>query len=268
MPTMKLLERVRFTSHAFVSLYSAAYKAGILDTKQSLRTAVLTYAALARYRFTTAREVELGAAVCPARNALIDDEGVLSYKQLRDQSRTVAKWLLKLKHDQAIPTLRIAIMARNGRGIIIPMAAKGYSGGELFLINVGSSPEQLAGIISENDINVLFLDDEFADRLPGSRDNLTVVWAHTASPHGDELTTERIILNGDAGMPELPIFPKHGDIVIMSSGTTGIPKGVRRAEPILPFVIAGYLRAVPWTAGLTVQATASMFHIWAGLRPT
>ena len=48
----------------------------------------------------------------------------------------------------------------------------------------------------------------------------------------------------------------------MSSGTTGIPKGIVRPEPRLPFVVAGYLEAIPWRAGDTVQLTASIFHTW------
>lgn len=233
-----------------------------MDTKQTLKSRLLSYSNLARYRFTTAREVELGSVVCPERNALIDDDGVLTYQQLRDQSRTVAKWLLNLQHDRGLDTLRIAVMTRNGCGMIIPLAAKGYTGGEIFLINAGSSRDQIAGIIAVSNINVLFIDDEFADRLSDALGNVTVIWAHTSQPHGDDLNIDRIIFGGDKGMPKLPVFPHHGNIVIMSSGTTGIPKGVKRAEPILPFVIAGYLSAIPLAAGQTVHASAAMFHSW------
>ena len=61
---------------------------------------------------------------------------------------------------------------------------------------------------------------------------------------------------------QLPLFPKHGNMVLMSSGTTGIPKGIVRPEPRLPFVLAGYLEAIPWRAGDTVQLSASIFHTW------
>ena len=60
----------------------------------------------------------------------------------------------------------------------------------------------------------------------------------------------------------LPFFPKHGPIVVMSSGTTGTPKGVVRVEPVAPTVLAGILTKVPWRAGMRVQITASMFHAW------
>ncbi|MEK0397484.1 hypothetical protein WNX13_10925, partial [Lactobacillus delbrueckii] len=82
------------------------------------------------------------------------DDGVLSYRQLRAQSRSLGKWLVAQQADRGLDQLRIGVMARNGRGIILPLGAKGYAGGHIFLLNIGSSPEQLRGIFDENKINV------------------------------------------------------------------------------------------------------------------
>ncbi|WKD56737.1 Long-chain-fatty-acid--CoA ligase [Corynebacterium capitovis DSM 44611] len=261
MPTASPLQRVAFTATSTVKFVSAALRAGILTPEGGHKSMTGLLPVLARYRFTTAREVEQANNTVPERNALIDDDGVLTYGQLADRSKAVARWLLQLKADRGLDELRIGIMARNGRGIIVPMTAKGYSGGQLFLLNVGSSPEQLEGCFEENNINVLFIDDEFAERLPASSD-ITVVWAHTAADHGEELTLETISRQPVDHLPRLPLFPKHGNIVLMSSGTSGVPKGILRPEPIFPFVVAGYLDTVKWRIGMTIQLTASMFHTW------
>lgn len=259
---MRPTRRPAFLLHSFARFLPAVTRAGLVSTEGGPRAAAQLVPNLARYWFSTARELEQGAAATPDRTALIDDSGVLSYQQLRDQARAVASWLIQLKEDRGLDELRIGVMARNGRGIILPLGAKGYTGGHIFLLNIGSSPEQLRGIFAENRINVLFIDDEFADRVPAAvaeEAGITVVRAFT-EPGGAGLTLEDVVLGGVD--KQLPLFPKHGNMVLMSSGTTGIPKGIVRPEPRLPFVLAGYLEAIPWRAGDTVQLSASIFHTW------
>lgn len=255
---MRPTHRPLFLLKSFARFVPAVTRAGFVSAEGGPRAALALAPNLARYWFTTAREVEQGAAAAPDRIALIDDTGVLTYRQLRDDSRSLAKWLLALQDERGLDELRIGVMARNGHGIILPLAAKGYAGAHIFLLNIGSSPEQLAGIFAENDINVLFIDDEFADRLPANTDGITIVRAHEDG--GEGLSVGQVVrMDVDR---QLPRWPKHGNLVLMSSGTTGIPKGIVRPEPRMPFVVAGYLEAIPWRAGDTVQLTASIFHTW------
>lgn len=173
----------------------------------------------------------------------------------------MARWLLKHKQDNGLNELRVGIMARNGRHFVIPFTAKSYAGGAVFLLNIGSSPEQLVGCVEENGINVLFVDAEFADRIPShhpAMDGVSVVWGYGGEGEG---SVDKLLVSA-ADLPELPLFPTQGDIVIMSSGTTGVPKGILRTEPKVPFVLTGLLSAVPWYANQTVLQSASMFHTW------
>ncbi|WP_342318900.1 AMP-binding protein [Corynebacterium mayonis] len=262
MTPLNPVQRAAFTVSSIAKFFAAANRAGILGTEGNPRALPTAGATLARYRFTTAREVEHGINTAPERNALIDDNGVLTYSQLAAQSKTLARRLLKIKQERGLDQLRIGVMARNGRGIILPMTAKGYAGASLYLLNVGSAREQLAGTFKETGINILVIDDEFAERIPADTENISLIWAHTSRDHGEDLSLERIILDGTDNLPKLPLFPKHGDIVLMSSGTSGIPKGVLRSEPVLPLVVGGYLSAAPWRTGMSLQITASMFHTW------
>ena len=264
---MKLSD-IAFHASALARFVPSLFKAGLISPQGGVRALAATLPVLARYRFTTAREVEQAYLTCPERLALIDDDGALTYRHLREQSQTFARWLLSLGLDD----IRLGVMARNGRGIITPLAAKGYAGAHIFLLNVGSSPEQLAGCIDENRINVLVIDDEFIDRLSPVDgelpEDLTVVIGHeSGAERPAALATvpslrEIVADPGSVEKHKLPTWPDHGYIVLMSSGTTGIPKGIMRPEPTLPVVLASIVDSVPWRAGQKVQMTASMFHTW------
>lgn len=259
MTIRKRLKSAAFTTRAIGKFVPAVVRSGIVAFDGGAAATMSLPQTLARYWFTAAREVEQGHQMTPHRLAVIDDDGELTYHQLREDSQALARHLLSLELDG----IRLGVMARNGRGIITPLTAKGYAGATIFLLNIGSSGEQLAGVIEENDINVLVIDDEFLDRVPEQRDGLHVIIAHESREHTGERTLAQIVSRPwETESVKLPVLPKHGPIVLMSSGTTGIPKGVVRPEPRLPLTLAGILEKIPLRAGMRFQLTASIFHTW------
>ncbi|MBK4151837.1 AMP-binding protein [Corynebacterium macginleyi] len=245
---------ITFQASALSQFVPALFKAGIVTHQGGVKGQLKLLPNLARYRFTTAREIEQAYLTCPDRLALIDDDGTLTYRQLRSHTQNFARYLQSLQ----LPEIRLGVMARNGRGIIIPLGAKGYVGAGIYLLNVGSSPEQLAGCIEENGINVLVIDDEFIDRVHPDLDIPIIIGHDTGASDLPKL--DKIVKNPlDVA---LPAFPKHGPIVLMSSGTTGIPKGIVRPEPTLPVVFASIVDTIPWRADQRVHMTTSIFHTW------
>ncbi len=233
------------------------FRSGIISSEGGAKAALSTLPVLSRYRFSTAREIEQAYITCPNRTALIDDSGSLTYTELRNNSRILASYLRQEFPDE----IHLGIMARNGRGILYPMAAKGYAGATVYLLNIGSSKEQLTACIKRDGIKVLVIDEEFLPRLDTDAIDIPIIVAHRDTTDKLEYPDLDGIIK--THIPnKLPLYPKHGPIVVMSSGTTGIPKGVIRNEPMLPTVLAGILAKVPWKAGMKVQCTASMFHAW------
>ena len=92
---MKLSD-LTFHAAALARFVPALFRAGLISPAGGPRAVLSTAPVLARYRFTTAREVEQAYLTCPERLALIDDDGALTYRQLREQSQTFARWLLSL----------------------------------------------------------------------------------------------------------------------------------------------------------------------------
>src|SRR5437588_5647876 len=77
--------------------------------------------------------------------------------------------------------------------------------------------------------------------------------AHPAEDTLDALVEE--------GNPSGPPKPKEGPrITILTSGTTGTPKGAPRSEPKSLGLIGGLLSKVPFKAGEVTELCAPMFH--------
>lgn len=222
---------------------------------------VLKY--LKRWGFSVAGLIHLSALRYPERLALVDDDGELTFAELRDQTVRLAKAMKDRGMDSKS---RFGIIARNGRGIIIPMAVKGLLGSEIMLLNIGSSAHQIQGLMDENEIDYLFVDSEFLDRVPADLQGTKVIVTHVDDDANRPEVPEDYMFMSDliaeGGSSELEEKPEQARIVIMSSGTTGIPKGVLRNEPKTPATLGAITDRIPWRRNLVVHQAASMFHAW------
>lgn len=221
---------------------------------------------LARYGASMSGLLEAGTARFPDRIALVDDDGELTYRELRTQARHTARVLAS--HGIGEKS-RVGILARNGRGFMIPLAAKGYLGFTVFLLNVGASGQQLHDIAVEHDLDLIFADSEFDDKLPTDVEGLTLVHGWVGEEYRTDIDFPTIRDFWGTPGPEDDTLPKkvtQGGVVLMSSGTSGTPKAVAHGEPMLPFGVLGpALESLPVKTGCTLQMTASMFHVlgWA-----
>ena len=55
---------------------------------------------------------------------------------------------------------------------------------------------------------------------------------------------------------------RHGQIIIFTSGTTGLPKGARREEPADLKPLITFFGAIPYRGNSTVVLAAPLFHSW------
>ncbi|MGI9064699.1 MAG: AMP-binding protein [Pseudonocardiaceae bacterium] len=209
--------------------------------------------ALARYGITPAAGYAAGAARHPERPAIIDDRGTLTYRDVHVRTARLARALA----DRGVGAgSRVALLCRNSRTPVEVATACAKLGADVVLLNTGLSPEQTGAVLTEQRADVLVVDDDFPEQRAAAPDGCRVLPGWTSDGTGVE---ELITAGGSAA---LPLRPPAGRLIVLTSGTTGTPKGARRPPPKGFGPIGAILSKIPLRAGEPVLLTAPLFHTW------
>ncbi|WP_103939712.1 AMP-binding protein [Thermomonospora echinospora] len=207
-------------------------------------------AGLRRWGTTLGGSFISAAARDPDRPAIVDDYGALTYAEVDARTDRLAT---ALGEGGARP--RVAVLCRNHRGMVETLVACSKLGSDVVLLNTGMSAEQSLKVLDEQRIEVLVADAEFTGVLEGAPET---VRALTADGPGSDLAG----LIERAGDARLAPPPRPGRTVVLSSGTTGRPKGAdRHSRPGLS-PLASMLSRIPLRVHETVLIEAPLFHTW------
>ncbi len=200
--------------------------------------------------------VTIGAIRHGDRVAVRDERGDVTYKEFDERSNAIANaW-----HERGLePGDGVAILARNHRGFLDALFAAAKCGAKVILLNTSFAGPQIREVAEREGTDLLVYDDEYADVLEGVEPPHGRFRAWTeddASETGD--TLEGLIEEGSTSAPPKP--GKGPRIVILTSGTTGTPKGAPRDEPRSLGLIGGLLSKVPFRARETTELCVPTFH--------
>lgn len=186
--------------------------------------------------------VRVGRRRHPDAVAILDATGSTTYGELDDRAAALAHHVLSMTGSGA-PV--VGLLARDHAGSVVLLAACGYAGARVVLLNVGSAAPQLADVLDRERVQVVAHDAEFTDLVD------------RASPDRPRLVTD--------DLPELPAGPppptpsRSGGLVVLTSGTTGAPKGAPRPK-VNPFQAAQVVDRLPFPRRSTVVMAAPVFH--------
>lgn len=220
-------------------------------------------AAARRYGLSPATTVAVSAISDPQRTAIVDGDGSSTWADIDRRSDVLAAEFASLAKNVAAPT--VAVMARNSRPFVETVIATAKLGGRILLLNTGFSGPQLAEVVEREGADIVVFDEEFRaviGHLQGQRP-LLVACSETAV---DERTVTSVIEKSAARRPPQPKHP--GKIVVLTSGTSGTPKGAERSGGSGGAgAIAGFFDRIPLRRHETMVVGAPMFHAWglAGL---
>lgn len=199
--------------------------------------------------------VAVAAIRHPDRVAVIDDRGSTTYRELDARVNSLANaW----RAAGLKPRDGVAIMTRNHRGFLEAMFAAAKCGARVVLMNTGFSAPQISEVVSREGVDLFVYDEEFESLVAGIELRLGGYRAWLDSRPEDGDTLEALIASAPSAAPPKPAHAPR--LVILTSGTTGTPKGAGRDVPSSLSPVGGPLSKVPFRSGDVAQISAPMFH--------
>jgi acyl-CoA synthetase (AMP-forming)/AMP-acid ligase II len=187
----------------------------------------------------------------------VDELGTLTFRELDTRTNALAHALSDagVKEGDAV-----ALMCRNHRGFIETTVALSKLGADALYLNTAFAAPQLAEVVGREKPGAIVYDEEFAALLKDTarRRKRFLAWHDSEAP--GERTLEQLI---EAGDPARPVPPgREGRITILTSGTTGAPKGASRGQPRSLDPVVALLSKIPLRARQVTHIAAPLFHSW------
>jgi acyl-CoA synthetase (AMP-forming)/AMP-acid ligase II len=199
-----------------------------------------------------------GAIRFPDRTAIVDDRGALSYREVHRRTNALACELRKVgigeRHN-------VAIMCRNHRGFIEATVACAKLGAGALYLNTAFAGPQITDVLRREDPAAVIYDEEFSELVAeGAEGRMRLIsWSEPDSSAVEPTLEQLIVAGSDA---ELPAPAEKGRVVILTSGTTGTPKGAARTQPDTLEPAAALFSKIPLKARGTTMIAAPLFHSW------
>src|ERR1700752_1038324 len=211
----------------------------------------------------------LNARRHPDRAACIDEEGEFTYREFDEAAHAVANGLI----DKGVKGGDgVAILARNHRWFLIANFGAARVGARIILLNSEFSGPQIKEVAEREGAKIVIYDDEYTKAVSKAEPPLGKLRALGVNPDSDEPSgsneeTLAKLIPRNSKSPA-PKATKHASIIILTSGTTGTPKGANRSTPPTLAPIGGILSHVPFKAGEVTSLPSPMFHALGYLHAT
>jgi fatty-acyl-CoA synthase len=214
--------------------------------------------ALQRFGPTPAAGYTSAAIRYPNEPAVIDELGTLTFEELHRRTNALAH---ALSDAGVLEGDGVAIMCRNHRGFIDATVACSKLGAHALYLNTAFAGPQITDVVKRESPRAIVFDQEFGDLVHDAavRRKRFIAWHDGDSPIDDPIL-EDLIVQGDPSDVVAPSEP--GRTVILTSGTTGTPKGASRGQPDTLEPAAALLSKIPLHARETTMVAAPMFHSW------
>ncbi len=193
----------------------------------------------------------------PDRAGLVDELGTLTFGELHRRSNALARALRGRGVGEGDA---VAVMCRNHRGFVDVSLAVAKLGADVLYLNTAFAGPQLREVLAREHPVAVVYDEEFTSLLAGADvPDRILAWVDPSDGRPGADTLEGLI--GVGADDDLPAPGRRARAVILTSGTTGTPKGAARSEAGLEAAVA-MLSKLPLREGFTTHVAAPLFHTW------
>jgi acyl-CoA synthetase (AMP-forming)/AMP-acid ligase II len=209
-----------------------------------------------RWGASPATGIATAAIHHPHEIAVIDELGALTFERLHRRSNALAHAFAEMGIGYGDG---VGIMCRNHRGFLEATLAAAKLGASALYLNTMFAGPQLVEVTRREGPKVLVYDEEFGDLLEGVDASVERVigWSEGEATGA---SLDGLIASGDESNLRPP--PDKPRFVILTSGTTGTPKGAQRSSPDGLLAIAALIDKIPFRTRMTMMIAAPLFHSW------
>jgi acyl-CoA synthetase (AMP-forming)/AMP-acid ligase II len=198
----------------------------------------------------------VAAARCGGRPALVDEVGAVTYAELDRRAAAIASALDR--NFGVGPGRAVALMCRNHRGFAEGTVATSRLGADLLLLNTDFPGPQLAGVLERERPAAVVLDEEFS----GAFDDAGFEGPRVLARLGGDTTEATLDRLAEEAPARAHSTRAEGRVVILTSGTTGKPRGAPRRPGAGALIgpMTTLLSRVPLRSGEPMFVAPPFFH--------
>ena len=240
---MRLVERAAAEGRSL----AAVVRAGMLGGGSP--TALVPIVGALRRHGPLSAAATIAAVKHGDRVGIVDDLGQLTFREIDERATRMASLL---RRRGVCDGATLGILCRNHRFALDAIFGGARAGARVVFLNTSFAAPQVRDVAAREGIELLIVDEDLLDLAAAVEVPRIIGWGD-----GPE-TVERLIAAETS--PKVPKPAERGGVVLLTSGTTGTPKGARRAEPRGLLVPGMLLDRIPFRARGVVVNCAPLFH--------
>jgi acyl-CoA synthetase (AMP-forming)/AMP-acid ligase II len=195
--------------------------------------------------------------------AVVDELGTLTFEDVHLRTNALAHSLSDAGVGEGDG---VAIMCRNHRGFIDATVACSKLGANALYLNTAFAGPQITDVVKREHPAALIYDEEFEELThdAGQRRKRFIAWHDPEEREGGGRPKDPLLEDMIAAGDDSDVVPpsQKGRVVILTSGTTGTPKGAQREQPKSLDPAAALFSKIPLRVREHTMIAAPMFHSW------